>query len=247
MGTRCHFDLKRCSQSGFLKNLYNDYVNKTSMSFLQAVEKFEEITEEYIRPKFINVLEDSGKSSRSIDQAWKSCKGSLYEYAICRALDEFLMRDTSLAQRIDIIHGSNLNVNTKNQLAIRNWSDILPDVDFVIVNKICGKVIAVLSCKTSLRERLTETAFWAKELKPKNINVIFLTTDKDEEITADVNRYIVMHVLDYTIITDPNRYSRIVSEWKRKYGNKYDFGDMIKKVLNFRDIVTLLQQYASVC
>jgi type II restriction enzyme len=161
-------------------------------------------------------------------------------------LDEILTRDTSLSQRIDIIHGSKLSAY-KKQLVIRNWSDILPDADFAIINKKCGKVVAVLSCKTSLRERLTETAFWARELKPKGIDVIFITTDKDEEITAEVNRYIVMHVLDYTAVTDPQRYNRIVHEWRRSYGSKPDFNSRISKLLRFIDIIPLLQQYAVKC
>jgi len=247
MSVRCDFDFKMCSQSEFLKELYDNYVNTSNMSFLQAVEKFEELAEKFIRPQFSSILARSGKSSRSVDQAWRNCKGSLYEYAICRALDEILTRNTSLAQKIDVIHGSRLDAHIRNQLAISNWSDILPDVDFAIVDKVCGKVVAVLSCKTSLRERLTETAFWARELKPKNISVIFITADKDKEVTADVNRYVVMHVLDYTIITDPNRYYEIVDEWKRKYGSKLDFKNMIKKVLGFKDIMTLLQQYTMMC
>jgi type II restriction enzyme len=162
-------------------------------------------------------------------------------------LDEILTKDTSLAQKIDVIHGSKLNVYTRNQLAIRNWSDVLPDVDFAVINKNCRKVVAILSCKTSLRERLTETAFWSRELKPRGIDVIFITTDKDGEITAEVNRYIVMHVLDYTIITDSQRYNEIINEWRRSYGNKPDFNIKIKRVLKFADIVLLLQQYATKC
>jgi hypothetical protein len=246
MGDRCDFEFRMCGESSLLKKLYDGHVRSINKNFLEAVEGFENIAEGGVRPQFSRVLADAGKNQRSIDQAWRSCKGSLYEYAICRALDEILTGDTSLAQRIDIIHGSKLSVY-KKQLVIRNWSDILPDADFAIINKKCGKVVAVLSCKTSLRERLTETAFWARELKPKGIDVIFITTDKDEEITAEVNRYIVMHVLDYTVITDPQRYNKIVYEWRRSYGNKPDFNIKINKLLKFIDIIPLLQQYAIKC
>jgi hypothetical protein len=57
-----------------------------------------------------------------------------------------------------------------------------------------------------------------------------------------------MHVLDYTIITDPQRYNEIINEWRRIYGNKPDFNIKIRKVLKFaEDIVLLLQQYATKC
>jgi type II restriction enzyme len=248
MNDRCDFNFKMCSEGSRLKELYDEYVRKSKKKFLEAIEEFEDITEKGIRSEFSEILKKSGeKTQRSIDQAWRSCKGSLYEYAICRALDEILTGDVSLAQKIDIIHGSKLNMDIKDQLTIRNWSDILPDVDFAIINKSCGMVVAVLSCKTSLRERLTETAFWSRELKPKGIDIIFITIDKDEEITMETNRYIVMHVLDYTIITDPKRYDEIINEWKKKYGDKPDFNDNIRRVLKFADIVSLLHQYAAKC
>jgi len=247
MNARCDFDFRMCAEDRLLKKLYDEYVKNSKKKFLETVEKFENITENDIRPKFIERLKKSSKSQRSIDQAWRNCKGSLYEYAICKALDEILAEDVSLAQKIDVIHGSRLNTHVRNQLTIRNWSDILPDVDFAIINKNCGKVVAVLSCKTSLRERLTETAFWAGELKPKGIDIIFITTDKDEEITIETNRYIVMHVLDYTVISDSRRYDEIINEWQRNYGRRPDFEINIKKVLKFADIVSLLRQYATKC
>jgi len=218
---------------------YDDYVRMHGLSFRQAIEHFETIAEGEVRSIF--------GVGRGADQRWRSCKGALYEYAVCRALDEILSSNPLLSQKIDIIHGSKLTSNStlRNQLTIRNWSEILPDVDFVIVNKVYEKVVAVLSCKTSLRERMTETAFWSRELKPKGIEVIFITTDKDEEVTSDVNRYIVMHVLDYTVITNPDRYNKIVEEWKLKYGSRSDFNVMMSKIIDFNDIIKILQKYAS--
>jgi type II restriction enzyme len=247
MDDRCNFKFRMCAESDLLKRFYDKYVKSRNKKFLEAVEEFENIAERGIRLEFNKILASSGKTPRSIDQTWRNCKGSLYEYAICRALDEILTKDASLAQKINIVHGSKLYAYTRNQLVIKNWSDILPDVDFAVINKNCGKVVAVLSCKTSLRERLTETAFWARELKPRNIDVIFITTDKDKEITAETNRYIVMYVLDYTIITDPQRYNEIINEWWKSYGNKPDFNIKIKKVLKFADIVLLLQHYVTKC
>jgi len=56
--------------------------------------------------------------------------------------------------------------------------------------------MAVVSCKTSLRE-INRNGFWSGELKRKSIEVIFITADKDNEIISDINRFIVMHILDY--------------------------------------------------
>jgi len=254
MSDKCDFIARYCSADVFddLKRLYNDYIRENQLNFSSAIERFDSIAEGAIRPEIIKKYtrkfmdekrQDKRNARRSVDQMWRSCKGSLYEYAVCKALNEILANDSSLAQELDIIHGSKLNDIIRKQLTIVDWSEILPDVDFVIINKNCNKIMSVLSCKTSLRERLAETAFWARELKPKGIDVIFITTDKDEEITADNNRYIVMHVLDYTIITDPSRYNEIIKEWREKYGNKPDFKNMIRKVISFKDIKTILQQY----
>jgi len=258
MSDKCDFEARFCRTDAFndLKHLYNEHIRNNQLNFRSAIERFDSIAEGVIRPKIIEIYtpkfmaekrQDKENAKRSVDQMWRSCKGSLYEYAVCKALNEILVNDPSLAQKLDIIHGSKLNALMREQLIIKNWNEILPDVDFVIINKACNKIMSVLSCKTSLRERLTETAFWAKELKLKGINVIFITTDKDKEITTDVNRYIVMHVLDYTIITDPSRYKEIMLEWRRKYVNKPDFNIMISKVISFKNIITILQQYMTRC
>jgi len=244
MSSKCDFKPRFCSSKVFnvIKRFYDDHIRDNRLSFRQALQYFESISEKIIRPKL--------GSGRSTDQAWRSCKGSLYEYAVCRALDEILSSDLLLSQKIDILHGSKLeyDLNLRSQVVIKNWSDILPDVDFVIVNKSCNKAMAVMSCKTSLRERITETAFWSKELRPKGIEIIFVTTDKDGEITSsDINRYVVMHVFDYTVITDSNRYEQIIEEWKRKYGYREDFCTLINRVISFNDIERILHQYARKC
>jgi len=244
MSSKCDFRPRFCSSKVFdvIKRFYDDYVWDNRLSFRQALEYFEDISEGVIRPRL--------GSGRSVDQAWRSCKGYFYEYAVCRALDEILSSDPLLSQKIDIVHGLKLedNLNLRGQVVIKNWSDILPDVDFVIVNKSCNKAMAVMSCKTSLRERITETAFWSKELRPKGIEIIFVTTDKDEEITSsDINRYAVMHVFDCTVITDSNRYKQIIEEWKRKYGHREDFYTLVSRVISFNDIERILHQYARKC
>jgi len=88
----------------------------------------------------------------------------------------------------------------------KGWTD----VDILIIEKYTNSVIAILLYKTSLRERLTETAFWKRELEKtrdmREIKLIFVTTDKDNELRTETNRYILLHVIDYTFITDPKKY-----------------------------------------
>ncbi|MFN3805163.1 MAG: BsaWI family type II restriction enzyme [Pyrobaculum sp.] len=121
----------------------------------------------------------------------------------------------------------------KEQLQIRNWSDILPDVDIAIVDKLSRNVKVVISCKTSLRERLTETAFWkllTQSREKIDVKFILITTNKDKELEIDTNRYIIQHVLDCTFITDPEKYKDLINTYKIKYGEKEDFGIIYSKV-----------------
>jgi len=122
----------------------------------------------------------------------------------------------------------------KDQIVIRNWNDIFPDVDILIVERGSNLIMAILSCKTSLRERLTETAFWKRELEKtrdmKKIKLIFVTTDKDNELRTETNRYILLHVIDYTFITDPNKYDELIKIYKRKYGDRKDFNQLLIRV-----------------
>jgi hypothetical protein len=59
---------------------------------------------------------------------------------------------------------------------------------------------------------------------------VFITTDKDRELRTDTNRYILLHVVDYTFITDPKRYAELIEAYKKKYGEKENFEDLIGKI-----------------
>lgn len=103
--------------------------------------------------------------------------------------------------------------------------------------------MAIISCKTSLRERLTETAFWKRELEKnkEKINLIFVTTDKDNELKNDTNRYILLHVVDCTFVTDPIQYEELLRYYEAKYGSMEDFDELIKKVKPIDKIGEYLQ------
>ena len=138
----------------------------------------------------------------------------------------------------------------KDDIVIRNWSEIFPDVDLLLVEKETNKILAILSCKTSLRERLTETAFWKREMekvrKRDSIKLVFITTDKDRELRTDTNRYILQHVVDYTFITNPHRYAELIEAYRKKYGKNKDFEDFIEKIKPIDEInqtiYTLIRQ-----
>jgi len=154
------------------------------------------------------------------------------------------MEDPELSRKFIVAISDETLLNYKDQLIIRNWSEIFPDVDIFIVEKRTNSVKAIISCKTSIRERLTETAFWKRELeksdRTKDIKLVFVTTDKDNELKIDTNRYILLHVIDYTFITDPQKYNELIESYKKRYRDKQDFVKLISKVKNIADIKNFL-------
>ena len=232
----CNFNAIRCSKFSILKQKYDNEIKMRGDSYINALINFDNIAENKVR----SIL----GTGTSADQAWKSCKGALYEYAVCKAIEEIFNNIPELNSKLDVIHGSMLKQKHKNQITITNWTDILPDVDFAVIDKSTEIVRAIISCKTSLRERLTETAFWKKEIQNRKIEYVFITTDKDDELRNDRNRYIVMHVLDYTIITDPAQLNNVINTWRTKYGNKSDFNQLIMKIGGIRKLCEVLCQYA---
>ncbi len=214
-----------------LKQAYENIVKNIYLGdFLEALKNFDEVSEKQLR----DILSSYYPNERSRNQAWKTCKGSLYEYAVFRYVQHVIEDDANLKDKIRVEMGDDVIDYHKDQVVIKNWSDIFPDVDILLVSKETKHVLAIISCKTSLRERLTETAFWKRELEQtkgmKEMKLVFVTTDKDNELKTETNRYILLHVVDYTFITNPEKYDELIRVYKKKYGHRPDFRELINKV-----------------
>jgi len=225
-GFKCKEEVLKTLKQGY----DNIVIKRYGGNFLEALKKFDMLAENNLR----NTLREFYSEQRSRDQAWKTCKGSLYEYAIFKYIQNIIENNDTLKDKITIMMGDDALISHKEQIVIRNWSDIFPDVDILIIEKRTDSVIAILSCKTSLRERLTETAFWKRELEKTQdktkIKVVFVTTDKDNELRTETNRYILLHVIDFTFITDPVKYDELITAYKRKYGNRDDFHQLLARI-----------------
>lgn len=90
---------------------------------------------------------------------------------------------------------------------------VMPDVDLVIFRADNCRVIGIVSCKATLRERIAQTAYWKIKLKADpntaHIKVLFITPDEDGDLVKRLpdlsqevitkgfkNRIIVEHELD---------------------------------------------------
>ena len=237
----------RCRRE-VINDLINEYdsivSSQYSGDYLKAIQNFDNIAENNLR----SILEKFYSNKTSRDQAWKSCKGELYEYAVFKYLKNTIEMDEELTSKYHVLRGSEGLIPYGDKITIRNWSVIYPDADILVIEKKTESVKVIISCKTSLRERLTETAFWKRELErnksTRNIKVVFITTDKDNELKIDTNRYILLHVIDCTFVTDPLKYKNVIEYLKEKYSDKKDFKKLYAKLKFIEEFPYFLKQLA---
>ena len=125
------------------------------------------------------------------EQSWRAFKGKNLEKLI-----EYIIKDEIEKLNLSIINGNILEHNKysdnkeldllKRNLAIDygEFGMHLPDVDIIIYEPNKIKIIAVLSVKVTLRERIAQTGYWKLKLMDSNITkdikVFFITLDEDE-------------------------------------------------------------------
>lgn len=123
------------------------------------------------------------------EQSWRAFKGKNLEKLIVYILDrEIRELGLELVQGHTLERNSNLSHSldkVKRNLVIDYGSHgmHLPDVDIIVFDPTDSSVLAVLSVKVTLRERIAQTGYWKLKLLAgpvtKNIKVFFVTPDED--------------------------------------------------------------------
>ena len=153
--------------------------------------------------KYISAVLKEAKSKHKKDftgmdheQSWRAFKGKNLEKII-----EYIITDEVQALGLQVVNGNSLertnssNLSKELGLVKRNliidygeFGSYLPDVDLVIYDPKTSKVIAVLSSKVTLRERIAQTGYWkiklASDEVTKHIRVYFVTPDEDGTLTV---------------------------------------------------------------
>jgi len=129
------------------------------------------------------------------EQSWRAFKGKNLEKLIVH-----IISDEVKALGLKIVDGNALE-RTKAENLPRELSQVkrnllidygefgshLQDVDIIIYSPETSKVIAVLSSKVTLRERIAQTGYWKIKLSSdqatKHIKVYFVTPDEDGTLT----------------------------------------------------------------
>ncbi len=186
-----------------LEKLYD----KKKMKF--GKEAFKHISELLSEAKALHKKDFIGNDH---EQSWRAFKGKNLEKLI-----EYIIEDEVKNIGLDVVNGNSLErTECKNLSQIlgkvkRNllidygeFGCHLPDVDIIVFNPKDARVVAVLSVKVTLRERIAQTGYWklklASDKQTKHIKVFFITPDEDGTLTqkkpAKKGRAIVEKDLD---------------------------------------------------
>jgi len=121
------------------------------------------------------------------EQSWRSFKGKNFEKLVrymiedgVKALGLGITTDTKLEARNLPMELSRVR---QNLVVHYGRYDIMPDTDLVIYDPEDQTVLAVISCKVTLRERIAQTAYWKLKLEndpvTTHIRSLFVTPDED--------------------------------------------------------------------
>ena len=170
------------------KDIISVYENKKKIykkdTYKYISKLLKEIKEIYIQDALSRGITDT-------EQSWRAFKGKNLEKLI-----EHIIKDEIEKLNLSIINGDILehnkySDNNKLDLLKRNlaidygeFGMHLPDVDIIIYEPNKSKIIAVLSVKVTLRERIAQTGYWKLKLMnsniTKDIKVFFITLDEDD-------------------------------------------------------------------
>lgn len=132
------------------------------------------------------------KPGKSASQSWIKFKGGAFEkllqYIITDSIEELglkvvngnKLRSAQLSTELEAIK-DNVTIN------YGEFEPLLPDADIIIYNPENSEIIAVLSSKISLRERITHTGYWKfkflESQRTEHIRLYLITLDKDKHLT----------------------------------------------------------------
>jgi len=123
------------------------------------------------------------------EQSWRAYKGKNFEKLIVHIIEDSV-KDLGL----EIINGNELerknklpkDLSTIKRNILVDFGEFgchMPDCDMVIYDPKSLKVIGLISCKTTLRERIAQTGYWKLKLLQdevtEKIKVFFITPDSD--------------------------------------------------------------------
>lgn len=170
---------------------------------LMALYEKKKITYEIGTYKHISELLDEAKElhkkdwmkkptpNKDHEQSWRAFKGKNLEKLVA-----YIIKDEVESLGLKIVDGNKLERTSSANLSFElssvkhnllvdygEFGSHLPDVDIIIYNPKTYRIIAVISSKVTLRERIAQTGYWkiklSKDKVTEHIKVFFVTPDED--------------------------------------------------------------------
>lgn len=181
------------------REIINDIIRKISEGSMQPGKAWNIVQER--KSKYIETCRKV-HPNKDAEQSWHVFIGNQFQnlvYAILKGYFANLKKHDKVFQNLQILKESELSRNdvVERKLAIKYGECLLlPDTDMVIVNYTLedpwkSEVLAIVSCKTSLRERIAQACYWKLKLvscdTTKNVKVFLATTDNDNDFALQEN------------------------------------------------------------
>jgi type II restriction enzyme len=181
------------------RDMINDIIRKISQGDIAPDKAWSTIRS--LKDKYIETCERL-HPDKNAEQSWHVFIGNSFQnlvYAILKGYFANLKNNDKTFQNLQVLKESELNKNDiiVRKLAIRYGDHLLlPDTDMVIANYTIedpwnSDVLAIVSCKTSLRERIAQACYWKLKLlsndTTKNVKVFLTTTDNDDDFVLQEN------------------------------------------------------------
>ena len=171
---------------------YEEYEKKHGISALDLLSDILSKAKNMHREAYLHRKPDG-----DADQSWRAFKGKNTEKLI-----EMILRRELSKHNISIINGNRLERSKKENLKddeqeiqellsidYGDYGKHLPDVDLIVYRPSSENteivLLAVISVKITLRERVAQTGYWRLKMKEKNnsVKIFLVTLDEDEALT----------------------------------------------------------------
>lgn len=205
-----------------------------------------------LKNEYVELLTKHHPRIKNAEQSWHTFIGNKFQqliYTILKAYVDRIKSRNSVFQTLVVLKEDEIGKNDilSRKLAVR-YGDylLLPDTDLAIVDYSFedpwkSKILAIVSCKTSLRERIAQACYWKLKLlssdATKHIKVFLASTDNDNDFVIDNkrrelfqgksrNRIISEYELDGVYIMRED----FRDEWESEKVKKYEkiFDDLIQ-------------------
>lgn len=151
----------------------------------------------FISKMFSNIKQkykkDAERRGKNPNQAWNSWSGHNLQKLLTFIIQDFIK---NLDDKIGITNDDRLSRDKldeeldrvrRNIAIFYDKHSVIPDADIIVYNKVSCRIIMIISCKASLRERVAQAAYWKLKMITskitKHIKNVLVSTDNDEIFT----------------------------------------------------------------